>query len=148
VKTVSLGNSGNERASDCAHYNNRRQPASQHSAPTGDVDVCWTTKCQLSPHSTTPTPTRPTLPTSLRPTRAVSRSYSCSKLNDTLTRRSSRGCRRGCRCRHRGIRALLRCAIKLSLERRVTLTRNYVIALIQYNAAIKCITISCMYTIT
>jgi len=52
----------------------------------------------------------PDTPTSLRPTRAISWSYSCDgKLNDTPTvaRRSSRGCRRGCRCqfRRRGMRA-------------------------------------------
>ena len=47
-----------------------------------------------------------------RPTRAISWSYSCGKMNNTPTfsRRSSRGCRRGCRCRcrcrRRGIRAL------------------------------------------
>jgi len=61
------------------------------------------TRCDpLSSHSTTPTPTssRGTSPT--RPTRAISLSYSCGKLNDTPTfsRRSSRGCRR------RGMRAL------------------------------------------
>jgi len=62
----------------------------------------------LSSHSTTPTSSRGSSPTRL--TRAISWSYSCSKLNDTPTfsRRSSRGCRRGCRrwCRRRGMRAL------------------------------------------
>jgi len=50
----------------------------------------------------------PDTPTSLRPTRAISWSYSCSKLNDTptFTRQSSRGCRRGCWCRRRGMRSL------------------------------------------
>jgi len=57
----------------------------------------------LSPHSTTPTSSREgSSPT--RPTRVISWSYSCGKLNDTPTfsQRSSRGCR--CRCR--GMRAL------------------------------------------
>ena len=72
--------------------------------------------CYLSWHSTTPTPT----PTSLRgssptrPTRAISWSYSCGKLNvcdtPTFSRRSSRECRQGCRCRYlrrrRGMPAL------------------------------------------
>jgi len=40
-------------------------------------------------------------------TRAISRSYSCGKMNDTPTfsRRSSRRCRRRCRCRRRGMRS-------------------------------------------
>jgi len=51
----------------------------------------------------------PDTPTFLRPTRAISWSYSCGKLNDTPTfsQRSSRGCRLGCRCRRRGMWALL-----------------------------------------
>jgi len=60
---------------------------------------------RISWNSTTPIPT-PTRTSSrgfspTRPTRAISWSYSCGKLNDTPTfsRRSSRGYRRGCRCR-------------------------------------------------
>jgi len=45
----------------------------------------------------------PDTPTCLRPTRAISRSYSCGKLNDTPT--FSRRFSRGCRCRCRGMRA-------------------------------------------
>jgi len=69
----------------------------------------------LSWHSTMPTrtPTRTSSGGSspTRPTRAISWSYSCGKLNDTpiFSRRSSRGCRRGCpcRCRRRGMPALV-----------------------------------------
>jgi len=65
---------------------------------------------RLSWNSTTPTPTRTSSRESspTRPTRSISWSYWCCKLNDTPTfsRRFSRRCRRGCRCRRRGMPAL------------------------------------------
>ena len=81
--------------------------------------------------STTPTPTptqtssRGSSPT--RPTRAISCSYSYGKQNDTptLSRRSSRVCRRGCRCpsrcRRRGTRAyrILMIVAHKKVERRI-----------------------------
>ena len=66
--------------------------------------------CAVKPafHDTDTDSNSPDTPTSLRPTRAISWSYSCGKLNDTPT--FSRGCRRRCRCRcrRRGMRALKR----------------------------------------
>jgi len=61
-----------------------------------------------SPHSTTPTPT-PTHPTRLYILTTNTRDFLkffCGKLNDTFSRRSSRVCRRGCRCRRRGLRLI------------------------------------------
>jgi len=65
-------------------------------------------------HYTTPTSipasSRGSSPT--RPTRAIFWNYFCGQLNDapTFSRRSSRWCRQGCRCRwrHRGMRAYAR----------------------------------------
>ena len=79
----------------------------------------------LSWNSTTPTPTRTSSRGSspTRPTRAISWSYSYGKLNDTPTfsRRSSPGCRQGCRCRRHGMRALLFCT---SLQKPYTYCRT------------------------
>ena len=80
-----------------------------HNPTTFSACIHDTTACviKLAFHDAdTATPTRASSRGSspTRPTRAISWSYSCGKLNDTPTfsRRSSRGCR--CRCR--GMRAI------------------------------------------
>jgi len=81
-----------------------------HATARRGVGLSWNSTTPTS----TPTPTRTTSRGSspTRPTRAISWSYSCGKLNNTpsFSLRSSRGCRCRCPYRRRAMPALLHCA--------------------------------------